>query len=49
MLFSHIKVALFAHEKIRYMSIYFLRNFITTTKHGLIDEEIKYLEKYMTI
>ena len=49
MLFCHIKVALFAHEKIRYMGIYFPRNFITTAKHVVMVEAIKCLGKYMTI
>ena len=49
MLFCHIQVAPFAHENIRYMGIYFLRNFIITTKQVLIVEAIKYLEKYMTV
>ena len=47
---SHIG-ALFAHEKIRYLGICFLRNFITnvTAKHVVIVEAIKYLDKNMTI
>ena len=49
MLFCHIKVAPFAHEKIRYMGIYFPRNFITTAKHVVMVEAIKCLIKYMTI
>ena len=49
MLFCHIQVAPFAHGKIRYIGIYFLRNYITTAKHVVIVEAIKYLEKYMTI
>ena len=49
MLFCHIYAAPYAHEKIRYMGIYFLRNFVTTTKYVLIVEVIKYLEKYTTI
>ena len=34
---------------IRYMGIYFPRNFITTAKHVVVVEAIKYLGKYMTI
>ena len=49
MLFCHIQVAPFAHEKIRYMGIYFHRNFITTAKYVVIVEAIKYLGKYMAI
>ena len=49
MLFCHIKVALFAHEKIRYMGIYFPRNFITMAKHVVMVEAIKCPRKYMTI
>ena len=51
MLFCHVKVALFAHEKIKYMGIYFPRNFITNAKHipVVMVEAIKCLGKYMTI
>ena len=49
MLFCHIYVAPFAHEKIRYMGIYFLGNSITMAKHVFIVESIIYLEKYSTI
>ena len=49
MLFCHIKVAPFAYETIRYIGIYFPRNFITTAKHGVVVEAIKYLGKYITI
>ena len=34
---------------IRYMGIDFPRNFITTAKHVVVVEAIKYLEKYMTM
>ena len=33
----------------RYMGIYFPRNFITTAKHVVVVEAVKYLGKYMTI
>ena len=41
-----MKVALFTHETFRYLP----RNFITTAKHVVVVETIKYLgKKYMTI
>ena len=43
MLFCHIQVAPFAHEKIGYMGIYFPRNFITTAEHVVVVEAVKYL------
>ena len=49
MLFCHIQVSPFAHEKIRYMGIYFHRNFITTGKDVVIVKAIKYPGKYMTV
>ena len=49
MLFCHIKVAPFADGKVRYIDIYFPKNFITTAKHEVKVEAIKYLGKYMTI
>ena len=42
-------MAPFTHETIRYMGMYFPRNFITTAKHVVVVEKIKYLGKYMTI
>ena len=39
----------FANGMIRYMGIDFPRNFITTAKHVVVVEAIKYLEKYMTM
>ena len=47
MLFCHIKVVPFVHEKIRYMGIYVPRNFITTAKQVVMIEAIKYLGKYI--
>ena len=49
MLICHISVAPFAHETIRYMGIYFARNFITTAENVIVVEAIKYLGKYMNI
>ena len=34
---------------LKYMGIYLPRNFITTAKHVVVDEAIKYFGKYMTI
>ena len=48
MLFRNIQVASFAHENISYMGVYFPRNFITTAKHVVMVDAIKYLGKYMT-
>ena len=42
-------VAPFAYEKITYMGIYFLRKFITSAKHVVMVETVKYLVKFMTI
>ena len=49
MLFCHIQVAPFAHEKIWYMGLYFPRKVITSAKNVAMVETIKYLRKYMTI
>ena len=49
MQFIAYRLLLSAHEKIRYLGIYFHRNFITTAKHVVIVDAIKYLGKYMTI
>ena len=48
MLFCHTEVAPYVYETIRSMGI-FPRNFITTAKHVVVVEVIKYLEKYMSI
>ena len=45
---SHIGCS-FRTWNIRHIGIYFLRNFSITTKHVLIVEANKYLEKYMTV
>ena len=45
---SHIGCSL-AHETIRYMGIYFTRNFFTKAQLIVVVEAIKYLGKYMTI
>ena len=49
MLFRNIHVAPLAHEKIRYMGMYFHRNIITTAKYVVMVEAIKYPGKYMAI
>ena len=48
-IFCHIQTAPFAHESVRHMGIYFPRILITTAKHVVKVETIKYLGKYMTI
>ena len=47
MLFCRLYIASFAHEMIRHMVKYFPRYLITTAKHAVKIEPIKYLGKYM--
>ena len=49
MLFCRLYIASFAHERIRLMVKYFPRYLITTAKHAVKIEPIKYLGKYMPI
>ena len=49
MLFCHIQMAPFAHERIRHFSMYFTRNVIITAKHVVTAEQIKYLGRYMSM
>ena len=45
MLFCHMYIAPFAHERIKHMGIYFPRHFITTAEHVVQVKQIKYLGK----
>ena len=49
MLFCRLQIASFAYERIRIMVKYFTRYLITTAKHAVKIEPIKYLGKYMPI
>ena len=49
MLFCLLQIASFVHERIRHMVKYFPRYVITTSKHAVKIEPIKYMGKYMHI
>ena len=49
MLFCRLKIASFADERVIHMVKYFPRYLITTAKHTVKIEPIKYLGKYMPI
>ena len=49
MQFCRLQIVSFAHERVRHMVKYFPRYLITTAKHAVKIEPIKYLKEYMSV